>query len=240
MRGLSLLDAAFLNFDNSGNIPATLVAYYRLEADGTDYVGANTVGNNGVGFVTGQVDNAASFDGSVNYWLERTSTPDLYMAGQSFGVACWVKLSSLARNQPLINKDNDAVHTQLEFGLNWIAINNDFEFFISTNADSESGQSAHSTVSISANTWYLIIGWYDAVTKRLNIQINNNAPENTGSDVDPPAVFTVPNNFRLGKSLFIHTNCLLGFLDEVAIFKGVPSSAQRAAMWNGGSGAHLA
>jgi hypothetical protein len=210
-----------------------LVAYWKLdETAGTrfDSVSANDLSDNGgVGFGIGKIGNAASFVNANNEYLSRPMVPDLQLTGD-LSLSCWFKLDASASPSAyygLVSSDTNASDRGLRLEWDVIAQTSRFVIF-----DSVGGVFAIATwgTTLSVDTWYHVIAWYDSTADTANITINNGIPVSvTGSGVVETAATTFYVGLRDGEPMW-------GLIDEVGIWSRVLTAAERTQLYNGGAG----
>ena len=86
---LLILSLLLLSTQFAFAVPTGTVAYYKLESNGTDSVGSNTLTETGITYITGKINNGAKFgtkllssvspivgtgDWTVNFWASTTSS----------------------------------------------------------------------------------------------------------------------------------------------------------------------
>lgn len=153
------------------------LAYYRMdEASGTTEYDVSTNGNNGTisgsgvtysqsGAITADSDKALLLDGTAgDIALPSTLNPNGWSA---ISVECWVKLSNVTfSSQPTIFASDTSGGTNKGFSL-WLDASGAGMHFVigngTTNAD------AHWVTTLSAGTWYHIVGTWNGTTITLYV-----------------------------------------------------------------------
>lgn len=223
-----------LNFFAGGNsLNNGLVSYWNTDqasgADRTDAISAITMTDNGgnVTQATGKVNFAGSFTRASNTFLTHNDTA-LLNPSTSFTWAFWMYPATFNVAQTMISKwsgtNNSAQYL-------FIMIDNSGhspEFAIS---DGTNLKLIDSAVNMSANTWYLVVGWYDSVAQTVNIQVS---PDGGSLGAVESAAATTGINATGGKPLRFGTDqagandSYNGRLDSIGFWNRVLTTAERA------------
>jgi hypothetical protein len=213
-----------------------LISYWRLdESSGSraDSHGGNALAENGgVGSAAGKIGSAADFDGANDY-LSRADNADLSTGNIDFTLQAWVQLGSKSAGRAIVSKLNSS-GTSSEYTLLYDSADDRFEFRITGNGVAWQGTvTANAFGSPSAGTWYLLHAWHDSVNDEIGIAVNAGTPDTAsyasgGTDTASP--FNV-GSYGGGAGDFFD-----GLIDEVAFWKRVLSGAERAELYNSGSG----
>jgi RHS repeat-associated protein/uncharacterized repeat protein (TIGR01451 family) len=202
-----------------------LVSWWSMdETSGMRYdsQGANHLAdNNAVGYASGLNGKAARFVNNSSQSLSIVDNPNISAGNIDFTLVADVYLDNTTTNMVILDKSTNG--SNMEYRLSYIS-GTGFRFrFGSGTVDS--------TVA-SAATWNTVVAWYDSANDTLNIQVNNGtvysrsytsgAPDTTNS-----LVFGVSTGGTMPFS---------GRIDEVAIFKRVLATDERAWFHNAGDG----
>jgi hypothetical protein len=211
-----------------GSLKHNLISHWKLEeSSGTrlDAHGTNDLtDNNTVTSGTGKLGNAASFVAANDEFLSHTDNDELSTGDIDFTVACWVNFSSLAGTHGFLQKGmNDA------YGEYLILYSPGPDTFIFYIADLTTSVTSNA-VSFATNTWHFVVAWYDSVTNKLNIQIDNGVVSSTSFSGGNASS---PGTFKIGKGV---GNSHDGLVDSVSYWKRVLTSAERRALYNSGNG----
>ena len=82
-------------------------------------------------------------------------------------------------------------------------------------------------------TWYYLVAWHDSVANTINIQVNNETPENSAHTTgchNGDGWFAIG---RLGEAVFGHAD---GIVDSVGVWRRVLTSDERTELYNSGDG----
>jgi hypothetical protein len=220
----------------SENILHKLVAYWKLEESSGSRIDATGRGNdlavNGTGGVDGAPGisgNAAKFVAASGQYLSHVSNTDLGNGGGSFTVLGWVNFTTNPTYSFMICKQNNTGTNQREYYLGIDA--NGLSFCVNPNGTTSPGDHAVSVVKPATGGWHFVIGWHDANTQTINLQVDNgtvvSASHTTG-------VYNGSSEFWLGG--FDSVQYLNGLLDAVGKWNRVLTSYERAKLYNNGLG----
>jgi hypothetical protein len=96
--------------------PSGLVSWWAAQGDALDSIGSNPgVLHNGVGFASGEVGQAFSFNGTNSY-VEVPDSPSLRLTNQ-LTIEFWVKRQGLQNEDYIINKGGDYTRGMLNYGV---------------------------------------------------------------------------------------------------------------------------
>jgi hypothetical protein len=159
-----------------------LLGYWPLDSvgDGTaeDVVGGNDgTPQNGVSAVTGQVDNAATFDGSSQH----VTIPSIQVAG-SLSVAAWVKRDSSGDWHAASSQGNNTADTR-NWWLGGRKNSDQVHWSIFDQSTNQIVNSSHG--SLPQDTFTHVIGTYDEASGEQQVYIDGQ-PDTTGT----PGLFT--------------------------------------------------
>lgn len=210
-----------------------LISHWKLEeSSGTrnDSHGTNHLtDNNTVTGASGKLGNAAQFTRANGEWLSITDNPSLSIgAAQSFTWACWIYPDTLDLCS-VIQKNDDFIG----------AVTAEYELYISgrprfTVGDGVSNSADTDGPSINTGEWSLCIAWYSHADAKIYLQVNNGALYEAAvgfSLYDSTRPLAI-GNFSGGGTSFAFN----GRMDSVSFWKRALTTAERAALWNNGSG----
>ena len=217
--------------DTAANPGTTnLIAWWSMnESSGTRNDSHSTnhlTDNNTVGSAPGKQGNAASFIAANQEFLSRADNPSISGGDVDFTLAAHVYLNNTANHQVIVEKGSEA--NGFDYRLIYNKDVGRFRFRMMAGGVSGSVDSD----PILANTWYTVLAWHDAVNNTLNIQVNNGAVISTsfsGGGADTANALTIG-------AVSDGTMALDGRIDEVALYKRVLAPAERAWLYNNGSG----
>ncbi len=197
------------------------------ETTGTrvDHVGAKNLAMQGtVAGVTGQIKNAAQFDGSSANFLKNT-TYVFALGPSAFTIAFWVKLTSRATNQMIIAQGiTSGAGNYLWLILALVGGQIEASF------DGASAGVIFSSTVLPLNVWTFVVIWHDGTNLRL--QQNNGTIDSTA------AIFH--NNGGAANLTFgaigAGNQPLSGLVDSTQIWNRVLTLTERATVWNSGAG----
>lgn len=167
-------------------------------------------------------DGAASFAAEDGSWLECASNPSLQTGDVDFTWAMWVYCTSVEEYSMFLSKGQ----TDSEY---------EFRRHVSQNKVSFVGHGGAIALtlenSLILNTWHFLIGWHDAQTNTLNIQVNNGSI-NSQNYIDP----NVPNSDPLRLSKRGDGFPFSGCEDSIGFWKRVLTPTERTWLYNAGAG----
>lgn len=209
----------------------SLVSYWKLEeASGTrsDSYGTNHLTpTNTPGNAAGKLGNAVALVGASSQVLVCANNATLQSGNIDHTVHAWVYPGSVTGAQCIVAKTNE--DTPNAAGYEWMLyLNGDKVSFLLANG-AGSIQVLTSDAAVSLNTWYYVEGYYDDAGT-LGVVVN--ATVKTAARTTTPA--TTTGSLRIGG--IPSTYYLTGRVDEVAFWKRLLTTDERAAIYNGGSG----
>lgn len=210
-------------------IRAGALAFYRLEADGTDSSGnGRTITMTASPtFGTGKVNNAVTFNGTTQY-----GTRAAILTSGSFWINFWAKFTGTTFGVLISQCTSGAV------GTGTFVIDTDFATgkrarMIVRNASTFAAASWGS--DINDGNWHMIDGWYNGTT--ISLSVDNGTPVTTA--LAGPAAFD-SNGFSLSTGLgAIPSYMRACSIDNLLVANIAPTAAQRTLMWNSGAGYQL-
>ena len=205
-----------------------LVAYWRFDesvTSGTRYDSVNqnnlTDSGGGFGYGTGKIGNAAHKDHSpANEYLYAASNSELTYSGD-FTVGGWWYSGDTSTQMAIAHKGAYGAATEWAIGIGYPAAATTKLGFGAGNCLVDTG------VTLSTNSWYLVIADYTASTKTCRIRFNNGTVySNTGT--------THPTVNAYNHAFGEHYSG--GYWDEWFLYKRVLTSQQMTDLYNSGSG----
>lgn len=213
-----------------------LVAYWRMEeTSGTRY---DSHGLNHLtpiwspGYDTGIQGNAVNFVSASGQFLYDIDNPAISLGGDvSFTIGLWIKPHAIATNSRILCKwdtpSNDREYhishlgSKIEFAVRQVG---DFTGFSVT---------ADTFGTLSNDTWYFVLAYYDAATDTMGIGVNNVFDTDTGPT---GGVRDGTNQLVFGKDVG-DAYPYDGLVDEAFIYKDrLLDADERTWMYNSGSG----
>lgn len=200
-----------------------LISVWELtEASGNalDSYGSNTLtDNNTVGAASGKIIGSRDFERDNGEYFSKADNASLSCGDIDFTIAAWFKSES-NNSQVIVSKST--AEYQLYMASSVIRWN------IKDVIELSSG------VTISTGTWYHIFAWHDSVNNLIGTSVNGAAAVTTsysGGCTDGT------NDFGIGAiSSGIGFNCWDGCIEQVAFWKRVVDSTDRATIYNSGAG----
>lgn len=224
------------DLSTSAPIPlwTNLTSWWTLdEASGnrSDSKGSNTLTDtNTVMSVGGKKSAAGMFVKANSERLTIADNASLSVGDIDFYIAAWVypTLDDGASQHTIAAKAAGSGNRAWYLYIDWAANQAKFRVFDATDASTTVTASTFGNLSI--NTWYFIEAIHDSVNNQVTIAVNGtstSASHTTGSrDDSGPFQLGAAN----GASLFD------GYIDEALFAKYIPTSAERAWLYNGGTG----
>ena len=218
--------AKHFQIDTGGTLTTSLVSYYKMESDSTDFFGAN----NGTDTAS---PTYSSGNGKVNNGVGITSSQKISLGtsvGQfgtgDFSVAFWWKGSTNAAvNDTLITNSDYTGDSAWEFHRNGSGTGLTF------GRDANFTTEVNGSVNVFNNAWHLIIGVRSSGTISLyidNASDGTPVPSITGSVSSGNATqiaIDIGNNYHG-----------VGDFDEIGFWSKALSSQERTDLYNSGSG----
>ncbi len=214
--------------------PAGLVAWYPGDGSPNDIVrGNNGTPQGNVAYTTGKVGQAFSFDGSS--LVKVNASPGLNVGAESgLTIDTWIKPTSIANPQPLIEWSNGAnngygAHFWISVSAQGVQPGNLWASIIDTNGTAHSIQSANGLIT--PNTYQHVALTYDKASGVAKLFLNGAivATQSLGS-------FTPQTSYDLYFANRPTTNYFYtGALDEIGIFNRSLSQAEIQTIFNAGA-----
>ena len=215
-------------------IKDNLVAWYDLEeTTGTrvDAHGTYDLTENGtIGSTTGVVGTAADHTGTNPDSLYHPDDAAFDITGD-LTVAGWIDTSSIGTGTTSIISKIDGTGNQRSFLLYRTGSN--IRFLVNSDGTSGGNVLITSTASISANTWYFVVGVFKA-NDVIELWVDG---ASAATPVSAPAsLFNSTARLELFSYNTGVTSTSPATLDSVAIWSRALSSGEIATLWNSGSG----
>lgn len=204
--------------------PSGLVGWWRGESNTVDSVAGNNGTTNAVGFATGEVGTAFSFNG-VNQYVEITNSPALDLTND-FTLEAWVNLRGYSANDSLVIMGKDCPFCFVQYALGMDNVNGQWVF------DSLLGHGNSYTVltgatTVQADSWYHVAMTFDGSTLKLYV---NGALDGSVAGT-PPSPTTQP--FVIGGLTSGPFN-FNGLVDEVSVYNRALTDAEVAQIYGAG------
>lgn len=205
------------------------IAHYKLdEVEGTtahDSSENNLHGTLGTGtssptWVTGKLNNAASFDGNDDY-ISIPSDPSLQITN-NFTVTIWFKPTNLTQSQKyIIGKNND-------YSIVWEYTDNTAQFY--TNGQTGTNPMSYSQITIPNTNWHHISYTYDGINLKsfLNGKLVLNNPITFSCRISSSPL-------AIGAANDSPTNPVNGLIDDVRIYNYALTDKQIQTLYNSGA-----
>lgn len=224
------------DFGTSAPIPlwTNIISWWSLdEASGNraDSKGGNTLTDtNTVASTIGKLGNAGLFVKANSERLTIADNAALSVGDIDFYIAAWVypTLDDGASQHTIAGKAGSSGNRAWYLYIDWAANQAKFRVFDPTDASTTVTASTFGNLSI--NTWYFVEAWHDSVNNQITIAVNGTsttASHTIGCRDDTGA-------FQIGAAN--SSSHFDGYIDEVVFAKYIPTSAERAYLYNAGTG----
>lgn len=216
----------------------SLVSYWKLEeASGirSDSVGVNHLtDNNTVTQAAGKIGNAAAFAAASNEYLSISNAAQVGLGfTSSFSISAWFYITSLPNSSTGIVCKGASVGTEGGYAIVLVDSANDLLRFIVSDGTNNRLVQHTFTGAITTGVYHHVVAWYDASNNSLSIQVDGGTVVSGTPAGSAP--ITTTTEFRMGR--YTNTlNDLEGRMDEVAAWSRALTSAERASLYNGGTG----
>jgi hypothetical protein len=208
-----------------------------IDAHGTNHLTDNNTVTSAAGKVTYTAEDASDFERTNTEFLSIAdgSQSGLGFSGHtSFYVACWIKIESFTAYDGLVSKwkYNGGVSSQLS----WIlGIRNNARVWCSVSSNGTTWTHKEGTQAItSTGEWYFIQMYHDASADVIAVSVNNQAFETAAHST---GVFNSTAAFLIGaQDDAAGRNAYDGLIQQVVIVSGIPSAAERTALYGRGFG----
>lgn len=232
--GETLSDAS-----NAANtLTLSLVSYWQLEeVSGTrvDSFGDNdlTPTNSPVN-ATGIVGNAVALVGSSSQQLVVANNATLQSGNIDHTIAAWFYPTTLTSGCIVTKNDVDVGFNAA--GYEWMLYqvsNTKVRFLVARGGGGSGNGSSNVTsdVDVTLNAWNYVEGFYDATNALVGVVVNGTVK--TASSLTVPGTST--GSVRIG-AIGPGSSYMTGRIDEVAFWKRLLTTDERAAQYNGGAG----
>lgn len=210
----------------------SLVAYWKLEeASGTrvDQLGVSDLtATNAPGNAAGKIGNAIQLIAASSQYVSRASNATLTMGSSDFTIQAWVYLDTATGVHSAVAKGDASAANSYEYLLHAYhsGLGGAAAFGISDGSD----HTFVTTASVSPSAWHHILAWSDHTAGKIFIELDG-VQASTNNSRNP---ISSGQAFNIGRSTGGHY--LDGRIDEVAIWKRILTSGERAQLYNSGNG----
>jgi len=216
----------------TGSLLTDLYGYWSLdEASGTRRiaigVGPDLLETGGaVASIAGKFNLAVDSNKTNTQYLKGTFTPRSFDAGLT--VACWVNLDT---NPPVSPGGIFALKNSAGSDAIWLARYYDGNG-VEWGFKSPAGVSTSAAIPVlpSTGVWYLVVAWWDSVTKTAEIQVNNGAIYNSGFGLPATPIDITGWDFDevycVGGNGIVH-----GDVDALMVWDRMLTVAEREQLW---------
>lgn len=90
-----IIQSLIASYPPPSSVWSGLVAYYKLDSNSNDSVGSNNGTDTNVSYVTGKINNAASFNGTNSYFTLGTGFYDNLKTINTYAISMWINPTSL-------------------------------------------------------------------------------------------------------------------------------------------------
>lgn len=211
-----------------------LVAFFELEeASGIRYdsYGSNHLtDNNTVTQTTGKFGNAAQFTHANSEYLSIAHNSNFAITG-SFTIAGWFSFATVGVSYAVLGKWDSSGN----FSYLIDQASSKFRFTVSGDGTSSSiAQPANAFGTVSINTLYFVVAWFDVSTGKASISVNDVSDT---SALTVGSVFAGTSNFIIGaQGNNIASSALGGVADHVGYWNRLLTSTERTYLYNSGAG----
>lgn len=227
--------AKHFQVDTNGTLTTSLVSYYRMEGDSTDYWGSNNGSDSSVSYGSsyGKVNQGAAFNGSYISLGGSYFNPD---HTQAFSISLWFKTSTTSNSAFISKQDGNSPY------VGWIVmINNGETGAVSCQLYSGSNQQLYSQTSGTSynnGSWHHLVVTYDGSNSNSGLKlyldgsldVGSTSPQGTLGTISTSTPLYVANRYNnSGQNLN-------GDEDELGLWTKVLSSTEISNLYNGGSG----
>lgn len=163
--------------------------------------------------------------------LHRTTDATLaFTTSKGYTVCAWVYPTTIGAGQTyyLYAQYIGTTAASIAFGYTMIGA----LFYIS---NSSTFDVINSTLTLTANTWNFVVGYYDPANVIVGVSVNNSAPQ-TNAAPNAPTASTITTTIGGGSTSAFAGNTVAGRMQRVGVWKRVLSSDERTYLYNGGSG----
>lgn len=173
---------------------------------------------------------SARFVSANSEFLHHVDNSSFSTGDINFCVAAWVNFDALGSENTICGK---YAAGQQEFLL-YKTTGNKLRFLVSHDGSTDAYAESASTVS--ANTWYFVVGWHSSSGNEINLMVNNGTAVTTAHAT---GVFDSTTNFQVGR-WGSGSGYLDGRIDSLAFWKRIPTGAELTSLYNSGAGVSYA
>jgi hypothetical protein len=209
-------------------LPPNVVSWWPGEDDATDIMGVNDgVEVNGIGYVSGKVGLAFSFDGMNDYVRVNDSASLDVATGHTFTL--WLKIASFPSSEDYVLMDKWAS----AFEDKLLAIHHADRKVVYYLFDTFGGSGLESTTALEPNVWYHIAATYNGSTANIYINGQLDATKTASGDVADSSgnLYFGYNPDRAYEGWFAYFR---GQLDEIGWFDRALSSSEIETIYKAG------
>lgn len=221
----------------SSSLLTSLAVYYKLdEASGTRFDSVNslemTAVDEAVSGVAGKIGNGATFTAATTTFLRAVATNNAYVCGDiDFTIRAWINITAKPANQAFVAKDTSGAR---EYILWHDSALDRFTLAVCNGSSPVGTVRANVLGSPALSTWYYVLAWHDSVNNQVGISVNNGTATTAATT---GAVGTTTSLFSVGARNFSGQNLYCSaIVDEVALWKRLLTSDEKATDYNGGTG----
>lgn len=205
-----------------------LVGYWKLDessgnAADSSGVGTSLTDTNTVAFVGGKFANAGDFEATNSEYQFAADNATLSLTG-SLTLSAWIKPESVSSGTyNIIAK--------------WDGSNESYRLYQSTNTivlEVESGNTVTSSTTLSASSWYHVVGTYDSTTQTGRVYING-ALDATSTSF-PSSIGDDAGRFHIGAedSSTTAANFYDGVIDDVRVYSRTFTASEISSLYTSG------
>lgn len=181
-------------------------------------------GNNNIGYLKsatstpgalGRIGQAQNFDG-VDDFVDMGNPASLQITG-SLTVSAWVKADAFPNGDDnyIVTKAGDS---NKNFKLSATIDNAVRQFYMMVSSDGSLSTIRYTSTTVTANTWYHVVGVYNASLQTLDIYLNGKLDNGTLSGTIPSSIFNSPLNVLVGAYTTSPIRNFDGVIDDVRIY----------------------
>lgn len=201
-----------------------------LDAHGTNHLTDNNTVNSAAGKVTYTAEDASDFEASNSEYLSRAraSISGLSPGDSSYYIAGWVKMESTG-NQAWVSIGGITT-ANFEYSFRWES--STWRFYTNTDGTVPNYKNVDHGTAMSTGVWYFFECGYDTTNNLIFININRGTQAETTSVTGQNQG---TDDFEIGRS---NANVQYGdgILQGVVFISGIPTTADRDALYNRGFG----
>ncbi|MFO7968663.1 MAG: LamG domain-containing protein [Candidatus Izemoplasmatales bacterium] len=214
----------------SANLNDNITAAYNLDGDATDSAGTNDGTNNGATFVSGKIDQAASFDG-VNDKIVISSDTSLNFGTGDFTLNFWIKSFASDSTQYILDKKSGSLGYD---GVGYM-VGFSSENFLSFSVGDGTHKRRLDTTSNYAgdNEWQMFTLVWDKTNDIQKIYYNNNL-ENSQT-IGTFGSISSTNNMLIGVG-YTNDEWINADIDAVNIYNRALTSTEVSELYNNNDG----